>query len=335
MAKEFLLGCQWRGIRHTQDVPVDTQFQMIRDSGVFDYLDRLPPTDLVDEYIRCSEKYGVPMHTGTWYYRLGKDEPLLEQYLRNGARAGLKMHNIMIFTHHADGHVVTDDEVVDCYSRTWELGEQLSIKPTFELHINMWSEDFRRVVPVAEKVRARGIPFNFTIDYSHCAFKIDNPEEQDRSGIREDVASGRVILDPFDNGSLCQQWLDMGMVVYAQFRPAVPNNPKNLWAKDDKGKPGRGIQYPFLRPEPGQWHSPWEAWRLEVPKEALRRVLRYHLTHPKSPLQYINTEMIDTLDYGQNARYSLFEHNVACAQWIRSTWEQFKKMNEAGIPLEV
>ncbi|NIO07225.1 MAG: hypothetical protein GTO40_04205 [Deltaproteobacteria bacterium] len=63
--------------------------------------------------------------------------------------------------------------------------------------------------------------------------------------------------------------------------------------------------------------------------------MRYHLTNPESPLQFINTEMIDTLDYGKNAKYSLFEHNVACARWIRSTWEQLKAMSEAGIPLEV
>ena len=335
MAKEFLLGCQWRGVQHTGEVPVETQFQMIRDAGVFDYLDRLPPSDVLDEYIRCSQKYDIPLHTGTWYYQLGRDEPLLTEYMHNAAQAGLKMHNIMIFTHHADGHAVTDEEIVDCYCRTWKLGDRLGVQPTFELHVNMWSEDFKRVAPVAEMVRARGVPFNFTLDYSHCVFKIDNPEELQRSGIREDVDAGRIVLDPYEPGNLCDRWLDMNMVVYAQFRPVVPNNPKNIWAMDENGRPGRGIQYPFFRPEPGQWHSPWHDWKLEVSKEAVRKVLRYHLTHPDSPLRFMNTEMIDTVDYGKNAKYSLFEHNVACAQWIRSTWQQLKAMHDAGIPLQV
>jgi len=307
---------------------------MVREAGVFDYLDRLPPPELLDEYLRCSDKYEIPLHTGTWYYRLGRNEGLLEENLHIASRAGLKMHNIMIFTHHADGHRVSDGEVADVYSRCWETGERVGVQPTFELHVNMWSEDFRRVAPVAERVRARGIPFNFTLDYSHCVFKIDNPEEQDRSEIREDVAAGCVILDPYEPGNLCERWLAMNMVVFAQFRPAVPNNPRNLWALDDMGNPGRGIQYPFLKPQPGQWHSPWHRWKLAVCKKALRNVLRYHLAHPESPLKFINTEMIDTQDYGQNAKYSLFEHNVACARWIRSTWERMKAIQAAGLPLQ-
>lgn len=319
-----LIGCHWRGVLHDRDVPVETQFQMIRDSGAFDYLDRLPAPELLDEYLRCSEKYGIPLHTGTWYYQLGRDEGLLDKYLRNAARAKLVYHNIMIFTRHADGHVVTDDEVVDCYLHCWDLGEKLGVKPTFELHVNMWSEDFRRVRPVAEKVRRHGIPFNFTLDYSHCVFKIENPEEQDISGIRADVEAGRVVLDPFEPGNLCEEWLDMNIVVFAQFRPVAPNGPKNLWAKDENGNPGRGIQYPFMKPKEGEWHSPWYAYKLEPSKEAMRKILRYHLRNERSPLRFVSTEMINMLDYGMNAKYSLFDHNVACARWLRKAWADLK-----------
>lgn len=334
MAGDFLIGCQAHGITHGASESVDRQFQMIRDSGVFDYLDRLPPPELMDEYIRCSEKYGIPMHTGTAHYVLGRDDAAFELNMANAARLQSTFHNIMVRTHHADGHALSDDEVVDCYLRVWQIGERVGVKPTFELHVATWSEDFRRVVPVAEKVRARGIPFNFTLDYSHCAFKIDNPEEQAVSGIREDVQAGLVVLDPFEPSSLCERWLAMNMVVYAQFRPVSPNGPKNVWSTDAGGKPGRGIQYPFLKPKPGEWHSPWQAWRLEPAKEALRKVMRYHLTHTESPLRFINTEMIDRPDYGENAKYSLFEHNVACARWIRATWSQLKAMHAAAIPLE-
>jgi hypothetical protein len=335
VANDFLLGCHWRGVLAHDHIPVDTQFQMIRDSGVFDYLDRLPLPDVLDEYIRCSEKYDLPMQTGTWQYMLGRDEPLLEQYMANAARAGLKAHNIMIFTHAADGHVVTDDEVVECYLRTFELGDRIGVQPTFELHVNMWSEDFRRVRPVAEKVRARGVRFNFTLDYSHCVFKIENPAEQDISHVRQDVQAGRMVLDPFEAGNLCDEWLAMDMTLFAQFRPVAPNGPPNVWARDEAGNIGRGIQYPFVRPRPGEWHSDWHAYKLEASKEALRKALRYHLTHEHSPLRFVSTEMINMLDYGQNARYHHFEQNLACARWIRATWQQMTAMHAAGIPLTV
>jgi len=35
--RDFELGCAWRGVMHTEPVPVEDQFRMITDSGVFDY----------------------------------------------------------------------------------------------------------------------------------------------------------------------------------------------------------------------------------------------------------------------------------------------------------
>jgi sugar phosphate isomerase/epimerase len=201
MSKEFLLGCHWRGVFHHESASVEAQFRLIKDSGVFDYLDRLPLPDVIDEYLRCSEKYEVPIYTGTYQYMLGRDEDLLRENMRNAARAGLKLHNIMIFTRALDGHVVTNAEIVDCYFRTWELGEQTGVQPSFEPHVNMWSEEFTRVRPVIEMVKSRGLPFNLTLDYSHCIFKIENPDEQDISNVRADVEAGRVVLDPFAPGN--------------------------------------------------------------------------------------------------------------------------------------
>lgn len=298
---------------------------MIAGAGVFDYLDRLPAPELVEEHLRCSEKYGVPMHTGTYMYRLGKDHELLETNLRNAARLGLGIHNVMIYTHDVAGKAVTDDEVVWFYLRAWELGLKHGVQPSLEVHVDVWNEDFRRVLPVAEAVRARGVPFNFTLDYSHCVFKMDNPAEQEKCGIRADVESGALVLDPFEPGNLCEKWLEQGMVVYMQFRPAVPHGPDNAWAKGADGKPGRGIQYPFVKPAPGEWHSPWHAWKLEPAKEAARTVLRHHRETANSPLRFLTTEMITLPDYGEGAKYSLFDHNVACARWLRDTWNHLKE----------
>jgi hypothetical protein len=213
----------------------------------------------------------------------------------------------------------------------------IGVEPTFELHVNMWSEDFRRVTPVALAVRDRGIPFNYTLDYSHVNFKIENPEEQDISGIREDVQAGRLILDPFEIGNLCDEWLELGIVRWLQVRSVAPNGPKNIWSVQEPGVPvagmpdlppgaapvtGRGIQYPFTKPAEGEWHSPWHGYKLEPTREVVRKVLRYHKADPEKRLKYITTEMINLPDYGHNAKYSLIGQNAAIAHFVRDTWAE-------------
>jgi hypothetical protein len=56
----------------------------------------------------------------------------------------------------------------------------------------MWPEDFRRIAPVARAVQARGVPLNFTLEYSHIIFKIGGAPEQAISSIRDDVVAGRM-----------------------------------------------------------------------------------------------------------------------------------------------
>lgn len=334
MRPSFKLGCHYRNTQlHEQVTPLQ-KFERIRESGVFDYIDWLPRPELLDECIAASEKTGIPMLTGTWFYALGRDEALIEQDLRNAARAGLKMLNMMIFAKAGDGHRVSDREVVDAYLRISELGITLGVQPSFEVHVDCWSEEFERVIPVIEAARATGARFNLTLDYSHAIFKIENPAQQDVSGIREQVERGEIVLDPFERGSLLDRWLATNAVAFAQFRPVVPNNPPNVWATNPDGSATRGIQYPFVRPAPGEWHSPWHAYRLAPCKEAVRSILRYHLTHPESPLAFITTEMITVEDYGMNAKYSVWEHNLAAGRFIRDTWGQLTAMHAAGIPLE-
>jgi hypothetical protein len=33
-------------------------------------------------------------------------------------------------------------------------------------------------------------------------------------------------------------------------------------------------------------------------------------------------EMIPMVDYGAGAKYSIFDNNVACAEWIRAEWKK-------------
>jgi len=215
------------------------------------------------------------------------------------------------------------------------------IEPSFELHVNCWSEDPRMVTPVALQVTRRGVPFNLTLDYSHVIFKIGNAQEQEISGIRQDVETGKLILDPFEPGNLVDEWLDLNIVRWYQMRSSVPNGPRNVWAPhnpDDylaaipdplvfpmrTGDPGRGILYPFVKPAPGEWHSPWHSYLLEPAREVARKVLRHHASNPSSRLRYITTEMITQPDYALNAKFSLIAQNAAIASFLRDYWDRIK-----------
>jgi hypothetical protein len=61
---------------------------------------------------------------------------------------------------------------------------------------------------------------------------------------------------------------------------------------------------------------------LEPWKEVVRQLLKHHATDSASELATITTEFIPWPDYGAGAKYSLFEHSVACATWIREEWKR-------------
>lgn len=325
MPKELKIGITASGVRHAATAPdpdLDTKFQMVTEAGVYDYIDKTPSAEEVEDYARCSEKYGLPIRAGGWFYTLGRDEPLLEKNLHIGSQLGSIAHNTQISTYHADGHMVTNDEVADAYLRAYEIGEEVGCYATFEIHVNMWTEDFRRVNEVADVIEAKGIPFRITLDHSHVIFKIDNPEEQEIQNIRPAVESGELVLDPFTAGNVCDQWIERGLVWHAHARAAAPGGPKNVWAKHPDGRVGRGIQYPFIQPKPGEWHSEWDESKLEPWKEVVRHLLKYHATQADSPLLQISTEFIPNTDYGEGSHYSIFDNSVACARWIREEWSK-------------
>ncbi|HYF16505.1 MAG TPA: xylose isomerase [Ramlibacter sp.] len=328
----LLLGCNGRSAQHAPGSPpsIDEQFRMVKAAGVFDFFDRMPQPGEEELYLRASEKHGLPILTGLWSYTAGRDEALLRHNLALTRRSGGQCHNIMLFRQHADGHEVGDEEVVAFYRLAYEESQRLGIDITFEVHIYMWSEDFRRVLPVAERVRREGMPFNFLLDHSHVLLKLENPQEQDLCGIREDVQAGRLRLDPFEDGNILDEWIAQDFTLWHSVRPVAPNGPPNAWASHPDGRRGRACQYPFLRPRPGEWHSEWYAYKLEPSKEVVRRVLRAHLANPSSRLRYITTELIDLPDYGAGARYSLFEHSLALAQWIRDTEAQLRHQQQPG-----
>jgi hypothetical protein len=321
-AKELLIGIAEAGVMHTDPAQfdIDTRFRMVKEAGVFDYYDKTPPVQDLYAYLAAVQKHALPMTAGGFYYVLGRDEPLLEWHLRVGKQLGTRAHNTQIIDRDINRQMVTDEQVAALYLRAAEWGAETGVTACFEVHVNMWSEHFGRVKRVADMVEARGVKFNMTLDHSHVIFKIDNPVEQEVQGMRADVESGALVLDPFKPGNVCQQWIDAGYVRHAHARAAVPNGPVNTWAMLPNGKPGRGIQYPFFRPAPGEWHSDWNGALLEPWKEVVRQLLRHHATTPDSQLATISTEFIPYPDYGGGAKYSIFEHSVACAQWLREEW---------------
>ncbi len=331
MTKQLQIGITEKGVCHTQgeeEFGLDTRFRMVSESGVYDYMDKTPPSaNLVDAYRAASKKYNLPIRAGGWFYVLGRDEALLRQNLKIGAQLGSRAHNTQVMMHHADGHLISDQEVADFYLQASEWGEQTGCLPTFEVHVNMWSEHYGRISRVADLVEARGGTFRMTLDHSHVIFKIDNPREQEVLNMRPEVESGDLILDPFQAGNVCDEWINRGFVWHCHARAAVPNNPKNIWGRHEDGSVGRGIQYPFIQPAAGEYHTDWQEHRLEPWKQVMRQLLAYHATHPDSPLGQISTEFIPAPDYGMGNKYSIFEHSVACARWIRESWQQATELN--------
>ena len=327
MANDLLFGIQTNGIKHTHADPmpdVDTRFAMVREAGVFDYVDKTPDPDQIEDFLAASDKYGLPVRGSGWFYTLGEDDALLETNLATARRLGSIVHNTQIKLRHADGHVVTDEEVADAYLRAAELGDRYGCTPCFEIHVNMWSEDFPRVTRVGRMVEARGAEFNITLDHSHVIFKIDNPAEQKIFETDKKIASGELNLDPFQDGNVIAEWVSAGWVRHCHARAAIPNNPRNTPARHPDGSVGRGIQYPFKRPAPGEYHADWDEAALEPWKEGIRILMRHHAQDPKAKLGQISTEFIPNTDYGEGCRYSLFEQAIACVEWMRREWSDIR-----------
>ena len=320
--RDLKFGCTANGTTHQDtNIPdIATKVRMVKEAGVFDYFDRSPPDEEFGALLKASEANDLPVLASGWFYTLGRDEPLFEQNIHKARLLGTKVHNVQVMTKHVDGHVASNDEVAEFYVRAHEIGMRQGVVPCFEVHVNMWSEHLGRVERVAALVKQRGLPFYMTLDHSHVIFKIDNPREQMVQDMKADIDAGRLILDPAKPGNVAKKWIDANFVHHAHARCAVPANPINTWAKHPDGGFGRGIQYPFIKPKPGEYLAAWDETKLEPWKRVVRDLLAYHATHEASPIRQISCEHIPAVDYGAGHKYSIFEQNVACARWMREEW---------------
>src|SRR5215475_8866708 len=103
MATDFAIGCTYNFLQPHEEVPPLRRFEMVRDTGAFDYINWLPPAPILAECARASEKTGMPMTTGNCSHQLGKDDAKLAQNVRDASAVGMQLLNVMLNTHAADG----------------------------------------------------------------------------------------------------------------------------------------------------------------------------------------------------------------------------------------
>ena len=321
-------GIQTNGIKHTHEDPmpnIDKRFHMVKESGVFDYVDKTPELSEIEEFKKCSRKYQLPVKAGGWFYKIGEHRELFKKNFKTAKELGSSIHNTQILSTKSNGILATDLDIRDVYLEAYDLGCKYGVTPCFEVHVNMWSEDFLRVSRVGKLVEEAGVEFNMTLDHSHVIFKINNPKEQKVFNIDKQILSGELVLDPFSKRNVVEEWINFGWVRHCHARSAIPNNPLNIFGKHPDGSIGRGIQYPFKEPKVNDYHEKWDINLLEPWKECIRTLMKYHLQDKKSKLGQISTEFIPNTDYGEGCKYSLFEQSVECTKWMKDTWNKIKE----------
>ena len=246
----------------------------------------------------------------------GRDEAHVAEIVDAGARFGSTVLNCQLHARHASGHPLSDREVADFYLRTYERGEPAGCLPSLEVHVDMWSEDFTRVARVARLVEQAGVPFRITLDHSHLLFKIGNHTELDASGIatRPTAAGGCSTLH---RPTPYADWIACGWVRHA--RSVMPNNPDNPWMRRADGRPGRGIQYPFVAPHraPITAHGALRRSTRGRPRFGSCCTLRPTHSRRASSRSVANSSVSRL-----RRRRALFDlrQQRRCAHWLRDTW---------------
>lgn len=298
-----------------------TRMAWVQHSGAFDYIEKnIDPTEDFAPYFRWVEQYGVPIRVFGGIFCARQDEHRMRWGLRTGGQLGAQVFNMQLYARRGDGRAITDREVADFFLEAMEHGSQSGCLPSLEVHVDMWSERFARVEAVANLLAQSNVALRLTLDHSHLVFKIDNPTELALSGLEPGCDGGRSLLAPGNPQAFYTQWLKQGWVVHAHTRSVATGLPHNPRAKRTRDLQGRAIQYPLIAPAAGQFDSDWNEARLLEWKTAVRELLLHMQQHPDRAPQRISCEFIPFADYGGGARYSIWDNNLACAQWLRQAW---------------
>ncbi|PXW93981.1 hypothetical protein C7444_11614 [Sphaerotilus hippei] len=298
-----------------------TRFAWIRHSGAFDYIEKnIDPGEDFAPYFDLVERHGVPIRVFGGIFCAGVDEPRMRWGLATGGRLGAPVFNMQLYARHADGHALGDEEVARFFLEAMEHGSRSGCLPSLEVHVDMWSESFRRVERVAERLARSNVRLRLTLDHSHLIFKIGHAAELALSGLADEPDGARALLAPDGAATFYRQWLQEGWVAHAHARSVAPGVSHNAAANRRRGLPGRAIQYPLIEPPPGSFHAGWQAERLQPWKDAVLDLLRCMRAQPQHAPQRISCEFIPFADYGGGARYSIWDNNLACARWLREQW---------------
>ena len=221
MTNQLKFGIQTNGIKHTHFNPmpsINERFLMVKEIGVFDYVDKTPEANEIEDFKLASEKYNIPVRAGGWFYTIGDHKELLTRNLKTAKILGSIVHNVQIHSYNIEGKILSDLDLRDAYLEAYDIGMKLGVVPCFEIHVNMWSEDFPRVSKVGKLIEDKGIDFNITLDHSHVIFKIDNPKEQKVFDIDKKIEKGELIIDPFNKGNVISEWINNGWVKHCHAR---------------------------------------------------------------------------------------------------------------------
>lgn len=305
----------------TPDTP--TRLRWIREAGVFDYVEKnIDPREDFAPYRDWIAEHGTPIGVFGGIFCAGRDEGTLHWGLRTGGELGARLFNIQLFARHADGHELSDREVADWYLDAYDHGSRSGCLPSMEVHVDMWNERFARVEAVGNLLARTHVPLRLTLDHSHLLFKMGNARELARSGLQDMPHGARSLLSPEQPGCLYQQWLANGWVVHAHARSVAPGLAGNPALHNVQGQPGRAIQYPFIRPAEGSFHSPWQEEALAPWKNAVQHLLHRMKAQPQSAPGQISCEFLPFADYGGGGRYDIWQNNIACARWLQAMWSQ-------------
>ena len=319
------IGINLDGVLVHDGLPVPdaaTRFAWVRDAGLFDYVEKnIAPGEDFAPYFDWVEQYGVPIGVLGGIFCAGRDEKLMRWGLRTGGLLGARLFNMQLFARHANGLPLSDRQVADCFLDAMEHGSRAGCLPAMEVHVDMWNERFERVEAVADLLARSNVALRLTLDHSHLVFKIDNPGELAISGLQDRTDGGRGLLAPGQAATLYRHWLEQGWVVHAHARSVAPGLPANAAMRRADGRPGRAIQYPLVKPAPGEFHRQWQEDELDLWKSAVRDLLAWMHAQPGKAPGQISCEFIPFPDYGGGGRYDIWHNNIACARWLREQWQ--------------
>ena len=85
MTNQLKFGIQTNGIKHTSsdDMPsINERFLMVKETGIFDYVDKTPEDNEIENFKLASDRYNIPIRAGGWFYTIGDHKELLEKNLK-------------------------------------------------------------------------------------------------------------------------------------------------------------------------------------------------------------------------------------------------------------